>query len=304
MERGRANWVAGAAWPFVLLCVLGSSRWLLEGARPETASTNLTQAAGCLLAAGWLVLHALFFRRRSDMSYGLLYKPLPAVCAGLTIAGPSVWAVVSSRYIHAENVMLALALVPVVVAVAVPAFRASGSSDLAARLWPGLAGVTGLLLLVPQPTFSDWRFGLALAGMPVVGGTCAAFVSARSGSEARADGEAGDGFFSARALVVSAMCFGFLIVWVNRGQESPQFSWVGSALDGMTFLCMLAVLERLGAVRWSAQFLLIPLLTLLEGVVFLRPFLTTRSWLAFALLGVSSAYLLVASPGDLPAVTP
>ena len=57
-------------------------------------------------------------------------------------------------------------------------------------------------------------------------------------------------------------------------------------------LLTLLVLRRLGVVRWSAQFLLIPLLTLLEGVLLLRPVLDFRSWMAFVLLAVSSGYLL------------
>jgi threonine/homoserine efflux transporter RhtA len=58
-------------------------------------------------------------------------------------------------------------------------------------------------------------------------------------------------------------------------------------------LLSLLVLVRLGAVRWSAQFVLLPLLILLQGIVILRPAITVR-WVAGMLLIVTaSLYLLL-----------
>jgi threonine/homoserine efflux transporter RhtA len=52
-------------------------------------------------------------------------------------------------------------------------------------------------------------------------------------------------------------------------------------------------LSRLGANRWSAQFVLVPLLILIEGMVLVRPGITTRWVVGLALVALASVYLLL-----------
>jgi threonine/homoserine efflux transporter RhtA len=65
------------------------------------------------------------------------------------------------------------------------------------------------------------------------------------------------------------------------------------ACDGVLALLSLLVLARLGAVRWSAQFALLPLLILLQGILILRPTITVRWVAGMLLIATASIYLLL-----------
>ena len=206
------------------------------------------------------------------------------------LAGAAVAAAISTRFVNANNATLALALVPCVTAVTMSASEHEGSADLTARLWPGLAGVAGLLLLLPQPVFTDWRFALAFVAMPLLVGAGSSAFSAACGPDVFRGSQRGS--LTCTVLLLAGSAFGLLSLRSFRGSVA-SFSWGVAALDGLLALLSLLVLQRLGAMSWAAQFLLIPLLTLLEGAVLLHPVLDLRSWLAFALLAVSGGYLLV-----------
>ena len=53
------------------------------------------------------------------------------------------------------------------------------------------------------------------------------------------------------------------------------------------------LLARMGAERWSAQFALLPLFILLEGMLILRPPLMLRPVIGLLLLAVAGIYLLL-----------
>jgi hypothetical protein len=71
--------------------------------------------------------------------------------------------------------MIALALTPVVVALA------GRVESVAGRIWPGLAAVAGLMLVVAQPSLGDARSDVALCLMPVLTGCGAALLSSEGG---------------------------------------------------------------------------------------------------------------------------
>ncbi len=284
----RAGWTA--IWPFTLLCLLGASRWLLEATWPSTVSSYRTQVIGCAGAAS-LVLISFVHNRMNTPGSKLCLQPGRTGLLGVVVlAGPAVATLVAGRFVSGSSASLAMALSPVVVAVAMTALGALGQ-DLPARLWPGLTGLAGLLLLLPQPDLSP-RFLLALSVMPVSAGLASAFVD-RGLSHAREGGDrkGRPRSWMAVALLGAAVVYGGLAFQGWR-ESARHFPWSACVLDGLGAFLSLQVLETLGAMRWCAQFLVTPLLTLLEGVVFLHPLLDLRSWLAFGLLLVSSAYLL------------
>ena len=176
MPQGRARVLWAAIWPMALLCLLAANRWLMESAWPETRSTNLTESAGCLMAAGLTALGS--FVSSQPMRDDARAVDWKAVAGGvLVLAGPAVAVLISRRSVHADDATLALSLVPVVAAVAFSALGSSGEGDLPARLWPGLAGLTGLLLLLPQPSLNNWRSDLALLCLPLIAGVGAAYAA-------------------------------------------------------------------------------------------------------------------------------
>ena len=286
-------------WPFVALCLMVSSRWVLEGAHPEAVSTAATEALGCF-SAGCLVAGWAWWR--SIRGRPLRSRTVPEInlslAAGLLVSGPALASLIADRHLSGENATLALSLTPVVVAVASQHFYAETQENLTARLWPGLAGMAGLLLLLAQPKFSSWRFTAALAAMPLIAGVAAAFVRSRLHSLETSplvtlpDDQRWLVPWPTAALIAAALVFGVLALRASGFQREFSCSPLAASLDGITASLSLLVLARAGAVRWSAQFLAIPLFTLLEGVFLLRPILDTRSWLAFTLLLVSTGYLL------------
>ena len=93
-------------------------------------------------------------------------------------------------------------------------------------------------------------------------------------------------------LSLSALVFFALGVGMRQGLEMPRFSALGSAADGVDSVLSLIVLLRMGTMRWSAQFLLIPLLAILEGILFLHPAVFAPSWTGGGLLMIGSAFLV------------
>ncbi len=276
-----------ATLPFALLCFTVSSRWLLESKLPTAGSTLLTQSAGCLLAAGVVFIRGLI--RRTSATCTWVPSASVVAAASLVITAPAVCSAASSRSLNAENVMLALALTPVVVAVASSAFGEAEEGDLGARLWPGLVGTAGLLLILPAPSFTSWRFGLALSSMPLVLGTGAAWVTRGVDRSELLTRPAWISQWQTWAFVGAAVVLCLLAFASWQQSLHPSFSSVAASLDAFTLLLTLEVLSSRRASPWSAQFLFVPLLALLEGVFVMRPLLTARSYLALAMLAVSSA---------------
>jgi threonine/homoserine efflux transporter RhtA len=73
----------------------------------------------------------------------------------------------------------------------------------------------------------------------------------------------------------------------------PHASVLAVSCDGILTLLTVLALSRLGANRWSAQFGLIPLLILIEGMVLVRPGITTRWVVGLGLVALASIYLLL-----------
>ncbi len=285
-RNAQGQWIASSAW--VLLCALTGSRWLIEGVAPETASTSLSQAAGCVMAAGVVALPMVFRRSRVSRITGWRRGRRSAVAAGVALSGAALASAMSDRYISGNNATLALCLVPVVIAVAASARGTASSESLTARLWPGLMGMAGLLLLLPEPRLSSGRLVAALCCMPLFTGVGAAFAA-----EVRAERNPGeDGVRElARWNVVALGTAGLAYVLVAVVHRGGTFSIGAAGLDGAGVLLSVIALRGLGPTRWSAQFLAVPLVTLLEGAMLLRPVLDVRSWAGLGLLAAGAAYL-------------
>lgn len=295
-DRGRWRWTR--VWPFALLCVLGASRWLIEGVLPSSSSTLVSEAAGCAMAA--LLVFPIGLKRAGLRCVRNAGDKAPtgfALLAAMLLVGPALSVLLAGQFLNANNTTLAFALCPVVVAVVASAAGDAEHGDLTGLLWPGLAGVAGLLLLVPEPTYTGVRPWLALFALPAMVGFAAGIWAYRLRPERNSSRDAFR-FELAAGLGCAAISFGLLAVLRWKAGGGAVFSFSAAALDGLMAVLTLLTLGRLGAVRWSSQFLFIPLLGLLEGVVFLKPFLDGRSYLAFGLLAVSAVYQWMARPPE------
>jgi len=283
----------------VLLLLMGASRWVLAGARPEAESTVGSQAAGCAWAA--LACAALSLRPRTAAKVGVrgiwVGVLLAGLGGGLMLCGPAAWELLRVSGMEPSALMMALALTPVVVALA------GRMEPVAGRIWPGLAAVAGLMLVLAQPSLADLRSDVALFLAPVLTGCGAVMLCSRSTQT----GCAQTAWRAASALAGGALVFALCwsMAWRAGVETLPSLS--ATACDGVLALLSLLVLVRLGALRWSAQFALLPLLVLLQGIWILRPPLTLRWVVGLLLIAAASIYLLLPhaeEPETGPAVVP
>jgi hypothetical protein len=202
----------------------------------------------------------------------------------MLVGGPMCAIVVRGRTLEPSGITMALALTPLAVAIASAALGDGSSDGISGRMWPGLAAVAGLLLVLVSPELGNARSDVALALAPVLTGVGAAlFCESQPGRRSWVFALAGAaGLFALAAAEAK---------WVEGLVLSATLPAV--ACDGLLALLTVVALTRLGAVRWSAQFTLLPLLILLEGIAMVRPIVTTRWVVGLLLLGVASAFLLL-----------
>jgi drug/metabolite transporter (DMT)-like permease len=253
-------------WPFVALVVAAACRWLLVAARPEAESSAGSRALGC----AWAAMLVLVLGRAP---LGAVKDWRGLIAGAMMLGGPAVGLLAAGM--DAGSLTIALALTPVVVAVAAAALG-DGSDGMAGRLWPGLAAVAGLLLVLTQPNVSHLRSNVLLVLSPVLTGVGAALFCASRGRR-----------------IASALVGAATVLLLGWGWLRGTVSVVAVACDGLLALLGVLAVSRLGATRWSAQFALVPLLIVLEGLVLVRPGLQVRWVVGLVLIGVGSAYLLL-----------
>lgn len=274
-------------WPFVLLLLAGASRWGLAAARPDADSTLASESLGCAWAA--LISFAFLIRRPSAAKPShTASNPvrLRWVCSGaMLFGGPAVALLFRAQEIDSGSLTIALALTPVIVAIAASALRSESSDGIAGRIWPGLAAVAGLLLVLAQPTLGDARTDLALVLAPVLTGVGAVLFCKDQPHFA---------FRVVAALLGGSALFALALAQASFATGShPTFSLLAIACDGVLALLGVVTLAELGSTRWSSQFTWIPLLIILEGILLVRPQLTAHWVIGLVLLVAASVYLLL-----------
>jgi hypothetical protein len=269
-------------WPLAALLLAGPSRWLVADMRPVAGATVSSAALGCAWA-----LALLWVWPERAAAAGCWWKMLLA--GAMAVGGPALWLLLPAPLVDAGGLTIALSLTPVVVAVACAAWSRGQTDDLAGGLWPGLAAVAGLLLVLVTPVLSDARTDAVLALSPLLTGAGAAWFCAQDGSSV----------WKMRWALLGALALfaaDEAVRWAVFGRPVVQVAAV--AWDGVLPLLSLLALARLGATRWAAQFVLLPLLVLLEGIVLVRPPVTLRWLSGLALLAVAGVYLLLPREED------
>jgi drug/metabolite transporter (DMT)-like permease len=283
----------------VLLLVVGASRWLLISAKPETEPTLASLTAGCAWAA---LVCVAFFVRSLPASEGRKSLAKGALAGALLLGGPMLVLVSGIPGIESSALVMALALTPVAVGVAASALGNESTESLTGRIWPGIAAVTGLLLVLVEPSFGDVRADVVLVLAPVMTGLGSAmFASAQQRGLRQVDLSK---WLPTTALLGATLLFA--AAWGIshlRGVPAISLSLTAVATDGVFALLSVLALTRLGAVRWSAQFTLLPLLILLEGIVMVRPVFTTRWVVGLVLVAAASVYLLLPQDDEEPEPT-
>lgn len=246
----------------------------LPGSRTTLASASL----GCGSAAA---LYLLLLRPGARTSGARLGRA--ALGGALTLAGPLL-VLLRPGGVSVASLTIALALTPVVIAVA-EAARQPVRETIAGRLWPGLVIAAGLLLVLAQPSLSNPGEDVLLALTPLLtGGGAVLFCSAR------------EGVWRLPAALLGACAALGMGAAVNLATHTGGLSdraGLAAGFDAFEALLSLMALGRLSAARWSAQFALVPLLVVAEGLVLVPASLSARMIAGLLLLAVAGIALLV-----------
>jgi len=211
--------------------------------------------------------------------------------------GPSVAALVV-EYVRGSVPAISrsalFALVPVVVVMVVAFGDTAGREEQGARLFlmPALVGLGGLLLLLPLQLSGSARGWMMLAVV------CAAVVLVGLASVWLYRLLRGFGLADAVAVVGLANAV-FLLVWsavhedvVWRGSGVTSVMSIGSLVDVVEVWLIVWLLREMPPVRFAARYLVIPLLTVLESFVLMRPEWTVRMGFGTVLLAAGAGTLL------------
>jgi drug/metabolite transporter (DMT)-like permease len=285
-------WIA-----FAVLCVLSATSWAI----PREMSDGLPplEQQGVLL--GVIGLTALLFAGRKvwSRSRDLRYERLAAAAVGF-FGVPIVVAEYARGSVPAMSRSALFALVPVVVVMAVASGESGEREERSARLFlmPALAGLGGLLLLLPL------AFSSSAHGWMMLAVVCAAVVLVGLSSVwlyrlLR-------GFTLADAIAVVGLANAvFLLVWsavreevVWRGDGLASVMSIASLADVIEVLLIAWLLREMPPIRFAARYLVIPLLTVLESYVVMRPDWTVRMGFGTALLAAGGGMLLFLKAGE------
>ena len=275
-------------WPFALLCLAASSEWLITDTWPQAGSTVATETVACALAAGLSLGLALKNRSRRPSETSFFSAALGGV---LVLVGPVLGILLQVPSLSPASLVLALALTPVVTAVAEEAFGSAEYGLSTASLWPGLAALVGLLLVLPEPSFSSPLNDVVLLMAPLLTGIgCVLF--------RRSVAPASVTWSSAAAFASAGFVFGIAAAAQSLWQHAiPALAPAAVAIDFVLALLTILALQRLTASQYTARYVLVPLAILLQGLLLLHSITTARS-VAWGVLLAGAAVSLLLSRSE------
>jgi drug/metabolite transporter (DMT)-like permease len=285
-------WVAFAA-----LCVLSGTSWVI----PVEMSSGLPSLEQQGILFGLIGVVAFLFG-----GWGVWVRVTSRLCVRLSAAAVGLFGVpmVVAEYARGSgrgiNGAALFAMVPIVVVLVLAAGEDATREERGARkfLVPALVGLGGLLLLLP------FHFSTSTRGLAMLSVVCAAVILAGIASVwlyrllrgvRVADAIAVVGVSNAVFLLVWCGIRGE-IVWSASGLASVVS--VSSLVDVVEVLLIVWLLREMSPVRFASRYLLIPLLTILESYVLVRPEWTVRMGFGTVLLAVGAGVLLFGKAGE------
>lgn len=213
------------------------------------------------------------------------------LAAVLLVGVPEVAVGWELQHVSTNLWVVVLAVVPAMVVLVV----AQSSGDGVRRLLgPALAGLGGVLLIVPVDVPGSVLGRVSLVVLVL----CAVVIAVASVWVYRLLRE----FSVAQAVAVfcvanALVLFGWGFI-EGAGWGLSGWGWVAVLVEGVEVVLLVVLLRGMSPVRFGARYLVVPLVTVVEGYVVLRPEVTWRLGLGVVLLGGSAAYLLVSREAD------
>jgi len=283
----------------LLLCFL----WSLGSLRSDLLR-NLTlhplppmekQAVPFALLAVTAALVALI--RRTDWPGG--HRLLPPILVGLGLfVVPAVLVSLSREWVPELMRVALFSLAPVFAVVLEPYIGHVAGTQRRDGLPSALAAVVGTLCIfpveIPRSPAAGIAFGaVILAVACVAAANCQAVrVVIRTPGKPVAPLAAIAGATAAVGLVAASVLMEQPFLTWNA--LAPELAW-SAVIELPGLLLLFWLMRRMSAARMTTRFVLAPLITLLIGLVLLRPSLTLRTWLGMLLIGAGVGWLLLAA---------
>jgi drug/metabolite transporter (DMT)-like permease len=261
-------------WMFGAYCLLAGSEWLLAPVPLRVRGlAYLLLGLAALVAGGRRGFGGV--EQVARLSLGAVFLVGMPEAVGRWAGG----------YVAGSLGTVVLGLVPVMV-VMVAAYV--DGDEVRRLLVPAVAGLGGLLLLVPV--------GLPGGGMEMV----AALVLWGSAVLIAVVGVwiypllRGFGWVQGVAVFCVANALVFLGAGLIGGRSAWDWreGWGGTVVVGVEVMFLVGALRGWESVRAGARFLVVPLVTIVEGLVLLRPELTGRMVVGMALLAGGAGWLV------------
>jgi len=279
----RSLWIA-----FVVLCILSATSWVV----PHGEELPVLEQQGLRYAVIGLIALLLGGRRGWSWGLGLRLGVMSVGFFGVPVAVVE-WTRGSVSEISRSALF---AMVPVVVVMTI----AAGDEERGVRrfLVPALAGLGGLLLLLPM------GFSGSVRGRLMLGVVCAAVVLVGLSSvwlyrllRGVALTQAVAAACLANAVFLLVCCaISRDVVWSVSGLASVIS--IGSLVDVVEVVLIVWLLREMPPVRFAARCLLIPLVTILESYILVRPEVTVTLACGTILLAAGAGMLLFLNAGE------
>jgi drug/metabolite transporter (DMT)-like permease len=279
---------------FVLLCLATSLQWLIP---PTMTKVSPLQQQGVMYAA--IGFCALAFARLGKSGDGLRAVRWGWIAlAGVLFLGvPAILLDIVSGVTSSAIVSLLFTVTPVVVVLAVMnnSSALQEESGLQRLFVPVLAGVGGVLCVLPfafTGSTLEWGAFAVVLAAAVLAGVAGVWLYRLLQAASMAESIAIIGISNAAVLLCWCGLHGPFIWRLNE-----IFHGLSVALDVVQIALVLLTLwlvREMDPVQLSARYLVIPLLTISEGVVAMRPPVTVRLILGIALLATGTWWLLAA----------
>lgn len=277
------HWLAFAA-----LCLVSGSRWLVTDSLPSTLPFNLQQTLHFSLLA---LVFALLSRKHLRI---VLLKPLilPAI---LFFALPILASSLADGEIASTTQAVLFTLLPSIVILAIAQQATSFGVELDTRrlLVPAVAGALGALLLIPYALPSS-RSGIMLFAFLIAAEIGAALAAIRLHRVLTTM------HLLSAATVVCLLCAAVLATGIHGAVFATPSALIPEAalavaLDAPLLLLTLWLLRELSPIRFASRYILIPLVSIIEGLLLVRPHLSVTTCAGILLMAVGGAALLLAT---------
>jgi drug/metabolite transporter (DMT)-like permease len=268
---------------FGAFCLLSASGWLLPPVLPW---------AHCMILA-LIGVAAMLASGREGW-------PLPreiaklAVFSILLLGIPDALAAWAQMHVSGALVTATLALVPVLLVVIAAQVGSDEISSSTRALAPAVLGLGGIFLLLPVdlPASTLGRIALAIL---LAAGLLIAFASVAIHRVLRR-------FSIAEGIAVLCLSNALFLLPGALRSGSHGIAIAGSILPALlpcvATALLVVLLREIDPVRLAARYFVVPLLTIVEGYLVLRPELTLRMGVGAVLMASGSAFLVLGSRSD------